>query len=167
MGEGIYIHGTRNARRSYTRDLQSFAKKVVNGGRENGSYYDFGLLSKKILNDLARRGIEVKTEHAAITDRVIRKYLHHPKRTKGAVVSFNRFRMVEHAVKHPKNVYIDKKRKRLIYVSDIKYDEKRVLKVVIEPNQRVGKKYYHTIVSIGVVKREDMNDGNIFEKIKK
>ena len=107
----------------------------------------------------------MKSDVAAITDKTILKYRNHPKRRKGAVVSFNRFRMVESAVKHPKNVYIDTHRKRLVYVSSVKYSPTKVLKVVIEPNQRVGKKYYNQVTSIGIVDRTKMNDP-IYKKIK-
>lgn len=64
--------------------------------------------------------------------------------------------MVEKAVKRPKNVYIDTKRSRLVYVSSVKYSKDKVLKVIIDPNQRLGKKYYNKVVSIGVVSKNNM-----------
>lgn len=162
MGEGILIYGLRNR---YTRDLQSFADKVLSGRRANGSLYVFGKANRAVLLDLARRGVTVKSDKTAIMDKTIMKYKDHPKREKGAVVSFNRFVMVEKAVKRPKNVYIDTKRSRLIYVSSVKYSKDKVLKVIIEPNQRLGKKYYNKVVSIGVVDKADMR-GKQYTKIK-
>lgn len=162
MGEGILIYGLRNR---YTRDLQSFADKVLSGRRANGSLYVFGKTNRAVLLDLARRGVTVKSDKTAIMDKTIMKYKDHPKREKGAVVSFNRFVMVEKAVKRPKNVYIDTKRSRLIYVSSVKYSKNKVLKVIIEPNQRLGKKYYNKVVSIGVVDKADMR-GKQYTKIK-
>lgn len=156
MGEGILIYGLNNSKRRYTRDLQSFADKVLAKGRINMSVYVFGRMSKTLLSDLHRRGVEVKSDLAAITDKTILKYRNHPKRAKGAVVSFHRFRIVEAAVKKPKNVYIDTKRSRLVYVSSVKYSKTKVLKVVVEPNQRIGKKYYNSVVSIGVVDKNNM-----------
>ena len=73
--------------------------------------------------------------------------------------------MVEAAVKKPKNVYIDTNRSRLIYVSSVKYSKSKVLKVVIEPNQKIGKRYYNQVVSIGVVDKIDMK-GKQYHKIK-
>ena len=74
--------------------------------------------------------------------------------------------MVEHAVKHPKNVYIDKNRDRLVYVSATGYNSKKVIKVILEPNQRFKKKYFFNVVSIGVVKKVDMDKQPQYEKIK-
>lgn len=162
MGEGILIYGLRS---KYTRDLQSFADNVLARNRPNRSLYVFGKTNKAVLLDLARRGVTVKSYKTDIMDKTIMKYKDHPKREKGAVVSFNRFVMVEKAVKHPKNVYIDTKRSRLIYVSSVKYSKDKVLKVIIEPNQRLGKKYYNKVVSIGVVDKADMR-GKQYTKIK-
>lgn len=165
MGEGILIYGLNNGKRRYTRDLQSFADRVLAKGKANRSVYVFGRTNKAFLTDLHRRGVEVKSDIAAITDKAILKYRNHPKRKKGAVVSFHRFRMVEAAVKKPKNVYIDTKRSRLVYVSSVKYSKNKVLKVVIEPNQRIGKRYYNSVVSIGVVDNRELRHEQ-YRKIK-
>ena len=165
MGEGILIYGVGGGKRRYTRDLQSFADKVLSRGKSNGSFYVFGKTNKAYLSDLARRGVKLKSDDAAISDRTILKYKSHPKRKKGATVSEHRFRMVESAVKHPKNVYIDTHRKRLVYVSSVKYAKDKVLKVVIEPNQRIGKRFFNQVTSIGVVDKTKMNDP-IYKKIK-
>ena len=111
-----------------------------------------------MLRDLQKRGVNVKSDKAVIRDKTILKYKDHPKKKKGAVVSFNRFVMVESAVKKPKNVYIDTNRNRLVYVSSVKYSKDKVLKVIIEPNQKVGvgKKYFNEVKSIGVVNKSNM-----------
>ena len=71
--------------------------------------------------------------------------------------------MVESAVKKPKNVYIDRNRSRLIYVSSVKYSKNKILKVVIEPNQKIGKRYYNQVVSIGVVDNIDMKSKQYYK----
>ena len=157
MGEGILIYGLNGSKRRYTRDLQGFADKVLASGRVRKSVYIFGKTNKAYLNDLFKKGIIVKSELAAITDKTILKYRNHPKKQKGATVNIHRFRMVESAVKKPKNVYIDTNRSRLIYVSSVKYSKNKILKVVIEPNQKIGKRYYNQVVSIGVVDKNKMN----------
>lgn len=165
MGEGILIHGLNGSKRRYTRDLQGFADKVLANGRARKSVYIFGKTNKAFLRDLSKKGIAVKSDLAAITDKTILKYRYHPKKEKGATVSVHRFRMVEAAVKKPKDVYIDTKRSRLIYVSSVKYSKNKILKVVIEPNQKIGKRYYNQVVSIGVVQKENMNTSQ-YKKIK-
>ena len=165
MGEGILIYGLNGSKRRYTRDLQGFADKVLASGRVRKSVYIFGKTNKAYLNDLFKKGIIVKSELAAITDKTILKYRNHPKKQKGATVNVHRFRMVEAAVKRPKNVYIDTNRSRLIYVSSVKYSKNKILKVVIEPNQKIGKRYYNQVVSIGVVQKENMNTSQ-YKKIK-
>ena len=157
MGEGILIYGLNGSKRRYTKDLQGFADKVLAGGKVRKSVYIFGKTNKAYLNDLFKKGIIIKSELAAITDKTILKYRNHPKKQKGATVNIHRFRMVESAVKKPKNVYIDRNRSRLIYVSSVKYSKGKVLKVVIEPNQKIGKRYYNQVVSIGVVDKNKMN----------
>ena len=157
MGEGILIYGLNGSKRRYTRDLQGFADKVLASGRVRKSVYIFGKTNKAYLNDLFKKGIIVKSELAAITDKTILKYRNHPKKQKGATVNVHRFRMVEAAVKRPKNVYIDTNRSRLIYVSSVKYSKNKIFKVVIEPNQKIGKRYYNQVVSIGVVDKNKMN----------
>nr|DAX58351.1 MAG TPA: hypothetical protein [Caudoviricetes sp.] len=157
MGEGILIYGLNGSKRRYTRDLQGFADKVLASGKVRKSVYIFGKTNKAYLNDLFKKGIIVKSELAAITDKTILKYRNHPKKQKGATVNIHRFRMVESAVKKPKNVYIDRNRSRLIYVSSVKYSKGKVLKVVIEPNQKIGKRCYNQVVSIGVVDKNKMN----------
>lgn len=163
MGEGILIYGLNGSKRRYTRDLQGFADKVLANGRVRKSVYVFGRTNKAYLKDLSRKGIVVKSELAAITDKTILKYRNHPKKQKGATVSVHRFRMVEVAVKRPKNVYIDTKRSRLIYVSSVKYSKNKILKVVIEPNQKIGKRYYNKVVSIGVVDNIDMKSKQYYK----
>ena len=153
-----------NSKRRYTRDLKSFANRVLVKGQANRFVYVFGRTNKAFLSDLHGRGV-VLSDFAAITDKTILKYLTHPKRKKGAVVSFHCFRIVEAAVKKPKNVYIDTKRSRLVYVSSVKYSKGKVLKVVIEPNQKIGKRYYNSVVSIGVVDKVKMNAPQ-YKKIK-
>lgn len=165
MGEGILIYGLHGNKRRYTRDLQGFADKVLANGRARKSVYIFGKTNKAFLRDLSKKGIAVKSDIAAITDKTILKYRYHPKKEKGATVSVHRFRMVEAAVKKPKDVYIDTKRSRLIYVSSVKYSKNKILKVVIEPNQKIGKRYYNQVVSIGVVQKENMNTSQ-YKKIK-
>lgn len=165
MGEGILIYGLNGSKRRYTKDLQGFADKVLASGRVRKSVYIFGKTNKAYLNDLFQKGIIIKSELAAITDKTILKYRNHPKKQKGATVNIHRFKMVESAVKKPKNVYIDRNRSRLIYVSSVKYSKGKMLKVVIEPNQKIGKRYYNKVVSIGVVQKGNMNTKQ-YEKIK-
>lgn len=157
MGEGILIYGLHGSKRKYTRDLQGFADRVLASGMARKSVYVFGRTNRAYLRDLSRKGVIVKSELAAITDKTILKYRNHPKKQKGATVSVHRFRMVEAAVKKPKNVYIDTNRSRLIYVSSVKYSKSKILKVVIEPNQKIGKRYYNKVVSIGLVQKGNMN----------
>lgn len=165
MGEGILIYGIGGGKRRYTKNLQSFSDRVLARGKSNGSLYIFGKTNKAYLSDLVRRGVRLKSDNAAITDKTILKYRNHPKKSKGATIDTKRFKMVEAAVKHPKNVYIDTHRNRLVYVSSIKYSSTKVLKIVIEPNQKIGKRYYNQVTSIGVVNKLDMR-GKQYVKIK-
>lgn len=163
MGEGILKFGL-NARPRYKRDLQSFANEVLRRGNANNSLYIFSKSSKDIVSQLRKQGYDV-ADKVAIVDKTITKYRTHPKREKGAVVGFDRFVMVEKAVKHPKNIYIDKKRKRLVFVTSVKYAPKKILKVVVDPNQRMREGVFNKVVSIGVVDKINMGNGQ-YTKIK-
>lgn len=92
-----------NSKRRYTRDLKSFANRVLAKGQANRFVYVFGRTNKAFLLDLHRRGVDL-SDFAAITDKTILRYRTHPKKKKGAVVSSHRFCVVEAAVKKPKNV---------------------------------------------------------------
>lgn len=165
MAEGIIIYGRNHNKRRYTNNLQDFAKKVLATDKSRNSVYDFGDAGNKIILALRKLGVELNTTKVGITDKTIRKYKDHPKREKGATISPRRYVMVEHAVKHPKNVYLDKDRGRIIIVAATRYKNGKVLKVVIDPNQRLRKKDFHLIRSIGVVSASDMTDENIFQKL--
>ena len=165
MGEGILIYGLGGMKRRYTNDLQSFADKVLASGMKRGSLYIFGKTNKAFLRDLSKKGVAIMSDVAAVQDKTILKYRHHPKKNKGATLNVNRFSMLETAVKKPKNVYIDTKRNRLVYVSSVKYSPTKVLKVVIEPNQKIGKRYFNQVVSVGVVDKSNMNTRQ-YHKIK-
>lgn len=163
MSEGVLIYG--HGIRHRARDIQSFADTVIGRNRNNGSYFVIDKVDSRIIKDLRRKGIQVKSTKAIITDATIRKYISHPKREKNAAISLKRFVMAEHAIKNPKNVYIDTSRDRLIYVADTGYNNKKVIKVVLEPNQRYKKRHFFNVVSIGIVQKSNMNDP-IYEKIK-
>ena len=165
MGEGILIYGLHHNKRRYTKDLQSFANKILKTGMPKGSLYKFGNISRAVEVYMRKQGLKLESGITVITDKAILKYRNHPKRKKGAVVSFQRFVMVEAAVKKPRNVYIDAKRNRLVLVSSVKYDSKKVLKVVIEPNQKIKGKIYNVVTSIGVVNRENMGNSQ-YHRIK-
>ena len=165
MGEGVYIFGLNGNRRKYTRDLQSFANKVLKNGKPKGSLYKFGHINSAVSRYMQTQGLKLESQQTIILDKTILKYRHHPKQKKGAVVSFKRFVKVEAAVKKPRNVYIDTKRNRLVFVSTTKYSPQKVLKVIIEPNKKVKNNRYNVVTSIGVVNRMDMR-GVQFKKIK-
>lgn len=159
MSEGILIYGmTGRGRRRYTHDLQSFAKEVLKRNYNNGSIYIFGFTNKRISKNQTTNGDIPNNRKIAIRDYTIRKYKNHPKKEKNAVISFRRFVKVEAAVKHPKNIYIDTKRNRLIYVSTTNYSDNKILKVIIDPNKKIGKQRYDEVVSIGIVPKNSMNN---------
>ena len=43
-------------------------------------------------------------------------------------------------------------------MSSVKYSKDKVLKVIIEPKQKVGKKYFNEVKFIGVVNKSNMQD---------
>lgn len=163
MGEGVLIYGRGIKHKA--RDLQSFAKVVMNRTRNNGSYFVINKVSKFIIKNLKDRGVDVKSTQAIITDATVRKYKGNTKREKGAAIGFRRFDMVEKAIKTPKSVYIDKNRDRLVYVADTGYKGKKVIKVILEPNQKYKKKFFFKVVSIGIVNKNNMGTEQ-YEKIK-
>ena len=159
--ESIEIYGNRGRGDSF----EDFARMVFRRNQARKSLFLFGNASKKYLSALVKKGVSIKTDKVVITDGTTLKYKNHPKRAKGAFPSMHRFRTVSKAVKNPKNVYIDKHRSRLIFVSTSNYDKNRVTKVVIEPNQKIKGQYYNKVVSIGVVEKSKMKDP-MYEKIK-
>lgn len=123
--------------------------------------YKFGNINRTVARYMREQRLTLESLTTIISDKTILKYRNHPKRKKGAVVSFKRFVMV----KKPRNVYIDTNRNRLVFVSSVKYASNKVLKVVVEPNQNVKGRRYNVVTSIGIVDKVDMR-GRQYDKIK-
>lgn len=154
MGEGVLIYGQN---RRYVNSLQDFANRVLKDGRERGSIYHFGMINPRIAADLRRGGLVLKSQRVAIQDKTILKYRTHPKKEKGATIGTRRYRMAQNAIMKPKNIYRDTKSGGFVYIGTKRYEENKVVKVVLQPNFKKKKRYYNMIVSIGIVNKANMN----------
>ena len=67
------------------------------------------------------------------------------------------YSIIESALKNPMHVYEDKDQKRLVYVCTHQYHDKRLVKVVVEPNYKSHGSVVNLAKSWGIVEKSKMN----------
>lgn len=140
-------------------NLQSFADFVIADGHNRGRDYLVSNMDEDVIEYLQNLGIEVKSNRILITDDVIREYLVHPKRSKGAAIDSTRYNELEHMVEYPTHIYVDKSQKDLVLVftgPDSGYSKGKLMKAIVHINYKKGKKVFNKLKSIGIVDNEKM-----------
>jgi hypothetical protein len=140
----------------FNGSLQSFANKVLTSKRANNEIKRLGTIDDYIIADMKNKGINIASKDIFITDKVILKYINHPKAAKGAVINFQRFSEVEKTINNSQNIYEQINSKSLVYAYTFPYDNK-VLKVIIQPNYKLKDNFIHLLKSIGIIESRDMN----------
>lgn len=80
----------------------------------------------------------------------------HPKGAKGATLPYKEFWKTVNIASNPRNIYIDSKRKNLVYVFTSRGAKGKSIKMVVEPNYKFGKQRVNMVTSIGVVEKSRM-----------
>ncbi|MDR1864083.1 MAG: hypothetical protein LBR08_00755 [Bacteroidales bacterium] len=145
--------------------LQEFADEVLSSKHTSDVVKQLGRIDNTIIKDMKQKGVDLQSDSVFITDRKILKYLNHPKEKKGAVIDPKRYAKIEQLVKNPLNIYEDINSNTLVYVYTSDYDQK-VLKAIIHPNYTLNGNVINLLKSIGVVERRQLDNINIFRKIK-
>ena len=145
--------------------LQTFADSVLSSKIAKNEVKYLGKIDKTVITDMNNNGIELLSDKIFITDKIVLKYLNHPKAMKGAVIDLNRFSEIEHTIKNPANIYADIKSQQLVYIYASPYDEKS-LKAVIHPNYTLKGNVFNLLKSIGIIERWHLDDKTMYRKIK-
>ncbi|MBD5244581.1 MAG: hypothetical protein HDS57_03855 [Barnesiella sp.] len=163
MGEESFIYGNVLSRRR--EQVQRFVDDVLSDGKPRGRAHFLSNIPFPIFQDSKRRGIILKSDHIFISDRAVLKYISHPKVSKGATLSFKEFWKTVNIASRPRNVYIDSKRKNLVYVFASRGGKGKSIKMVVEPNYKYGRQRVNMVTSIGVIEKSRMKHPQ-FLKIK-
>lgn len=164
MSEESFIYGNVTARRH--EQVQRFVNEVLSDGKPRGKAHLLSNIPFPIFQDSKRRGINLKSDHIFISDRAVLKYISHPKAAKGATLPFNEFWKTVNITSRPKNIYLDSKRKNLVYVFTSRGAKGKSIKMVVEPNYKYGKQRVNMVTSIGVVDKRAFKNHSQYSKIK-
>ena len=140
-----------------SRSFREYATEMLERGKGDGSVFRVCEIALEIANDLSIRGETLLSKDVIITQRQIFKYRNHPKTAKGANLPLADSDLVEETLKAPTHIYEDTVQNRLVYVCAHPYHERRLVKVVIEPNYRCHGIFMNIAKSWGVVEQTKMN----------
>ena len=141
----------------YNGSLQQFASDLLSRGRGEGSVCRICEILPAITEDMKSKGLELLSKDIIVTQRQIFKYRKHPKTSKGANIPMEDYSIIESALKNPMHVYEDTVQKRLVYVCTHQYYDKRLVKVVVEPNHKSHGSLVNLAKSWGIVEKSKMN----------
>lgn len=145
--------------------VQQFADSVLADGMSRGKELKIGSLNEYALRELENMKVNLESKDVIITDDVIMKYTTHPKQSKGATLPPNQYGRLKNIVNNPKHIYIDTKQKDLVLVFTDKGSKGKVVKAIIQPNFKKGKRVFNKVKSIGVVDARHMKQSQ-YKKIK-
>ena len=103
---------------------------------------------------IARRSGFSRNEPIYIDDKAILKYVHHPKKAKGATVPTQYMNLLKKAIQRPSHIYIDRNTKNkgaLVFVGTIPKSNGKVIKAVIHTGYSCNGRKYHYVKSFGIV----------------
>ena len=145
--------------------FQQFANEVREKKRSIGKAMWIGVLDGEIIADMHNRGMLLETRDIVVLDKTILKYINHPKESKGATVSPDRYNEILKAINTPLHIYEDTNSKVLVYIYTHPYEPGRVVKVVVHPNFKHKGSVVNAAKSWGVVEAIQMDMKN-YRKIK-
>ena len=141
----------------YKGSLYRFASDLLSRGRGEGSVCRICKIPSAIAEDMKSKGLELLSKDIIVTQRQIFKYRKHPKITKGANIPVEDYSIIESALKNPMHIYEDTVQKSLVYVCTHPYCDKRLVKVVVEPNYKSHGSVVNLAKSWGLVEKSKMN----------
>lgn len=165
MGGESFIYGSSVVGRRQEQ-LQRFVNGVLSDGKPRGKAHLLSNIPFPIYQDSRRRGVNLKSDHIFISDKAVLKYVSHPKSAKGATLPYKEFWKTVNIASNPRNIYIDSKRKNLVYVFSSRGAKGKSIKMVVEPNYKFGKQRVNMVTSIGVVDKRAFNNHSQYRKIK-
>ena len=149
-------------------NLRRFAESVIQDGKPRGRMLKVGNMSHFLGVGIARRSGFARNEPIYIDDKAILKYVHHPKKAKGATVPTQYMNLLKKAIQRPQHIYRDnnlKNKGSLVFVGIIPKSSGKVIKAVIHTGySRKGMKF-HYVKSFGVVAGSHFKE-RVYTKIK-
>lgn len=149
-------------------NLREFAESVIRDGKPRGRILRIGNMSHFFGVGIARRSGFSRNEPIYIDDKAILKYVHHPKKAKGATVPTQYMNLLKKAIQRPQHIYRDnnpKNRGNLVFIGTIPKSGGKVIKAVIHSGYSRKGMEYHYVKSFGIVDKADMKSRQ-YAKIK-
>lgn len=140
----------------YDGNLQEFAADILAFGRGDGRVCRIGRINALVEGDLGKKDILLASKEIIVTQRQVFKYKNHPKAAKGANLPLDEYTLIEHTVEAPTRIYEDTSKKTLAYVFTTPYSQRKVLKVVVQPNFNRHGIVCNLAKSWGIVDKNDM-----------
>lgn len=144
----------------FAGSLQQFADQLFKTGRSLGQVKQIGRIDDAVRNDMQVKGRALETETIVVMDKTVLKYIGHPKATKGATVSPERYSEIESTINTPTHIYEDLNSKELVYVYTHPYEAGKVIKVVVHPNYKYKGIITNVAKSWGIVEGKAMEMPN-------
>ena len=136
--------------KEYKGNLQEFADEVFSSKMTSNKVKNLGEIDENIIIDMNKKGININSNEIFITDKIILKYLNHPKSKKGAGINLKRFSEIEKMILNPKNIFEDITSESPMYVYTFDYDEK-IIKAMVQPNYKIAGNLINLLKSIGII----------------
>ncbi|MRJ11493.1 phage head morphogenesis protein [Ornithobacterium rhinotracheale] len=148
--------------------IDDFVKKTLADKRTKNEVFHLANMNTEVLKDMANIGIKKGDKKIMLMDKTITKYINHPKKEKNATLDFEKFSEIQKALKTPTHIYRQEYKSRTLYIYEYQYNNGKSLKVVVEPNFIINKKYpsINCAKSIGVVDTVNMTRNSKLSKIK-
>lgn len=142
--------------------VKSFTSKTLSEGIVRNHTTILGKLPEFVKNRISN----LQNDFVMLTDKTILKYKTHPKINKGSSLQLSKFDILPEIIINPDNIYIDKSNSdKISYAFTRNYSDDMVIKVIVQPNYKLGKMIINNAKSIGVVKAHHMNE-SYYTKIK-
>lgn len=149
--------------------IVDYAQKILaQRNYQSREYLPVGVVKQWLQDDFQKRiGGKIADTDIIILPEHITKYREHPKNDKGKVVPIEEYDKIIDVVNNPDNVYIVKNNKYESYAFTKRYDDHRIIKVILHPNYKKDKDTSLCIVkSWGIIDESGMGNKAQFEQIK-
>lgn len=153
-----------------TKDgIVDYAQKILaQHNYQSKEFLPVGVVKQWLQDDFQKRiGGKIADTDIIILPEHITKYREHPKNDKGKAVPVEEYDKIIDVVNNPDNVYFVKNNKYETYAFTKRYDDLRIIKVILHPNYKKDKDTSLCIVkSWGIIEERGMRNRTLFEQIK-
>ena len=142
----------------FNGSLKEYAEMLLKDKRGDGSVVCLGEIHKSIIKELSKRNLRLVDKRIIVDQHSVTKYFTHPKGKKGSALPVEEYDLIEKASKNPQKIYEDASYGDLVYIYSYPYQERKLLKLVIQPNYYKNGRTYNNIKSWGLIQTGNLNN---------